>query len=83
MEKLIEPLGNPKRGNALIETVLTLAREGFQLLNTAKSLDIHISTLRYRVERIESMLNISLDNPDDKFKLQVAAQMYVLAAEDK
>lgn len=83
IEQLIEPLGNPKRGNALIETVLTLAREGFQLLNTAKALDIHISTLRYRVERIESMLNISLDNPDDKFKLQVAAQMYVLAAEDK
>lgn len=83
MEKLIEPLGNPKRGNALIETVLTLAREGFQLLNTAKALEIHISTLRYRVERIESMLDISLDNPEDKFKLQVAAQMYVLAAEDK
>lgn len=83
MEKLIEPLGNPKRGNALIDTVLTLAREGFQLLNTAKALDIHISTLRYRVERIESMLNISLDNPDDKFKLQVAAQMYVLATDDK
>ncbi|WEL57564.1 PucR family transcriptional regulator ligand-binding domain-containing protein [Pseudomonas kermanshahensis] len=83
MEKLIAPLGNPKRGNALIETVLTLAREGFQLLNTAKALEIHISTLRYRVERIESMLNISLDNPDDKFKLQVAAQMYVLAADEK
>nr|WP_244216105.1 helix-turn-helix domain-containing protein [Pseudomonas reidholzensis] len=83
MEKLIEPLGNPKRGNALIDTVLTLAREGFQLLNTAKALEIHISTLRYRVERIESMLGISLDNPDDKFKLQVAAQMYVLAADDK
>jgi len=83
MQKLIEPLGNPKRGNALIDTVLTLAREGFQLLNTAKALDIHISTLRYRVERIESMLGISLDNPDDKFKLQVAAQMYVLAADDK
>ncbi|MFF7108869.1 PucR family transcriptional regulator ligand-binding domain-containing protein [Pseudomonas sichuanensis] len=83
IDKLIAPLGNPKRGNALIETVLILAREGFQLLNTAKALDIHISTLRYRVERIESMLNISLDSPEDKFKLQVAAQMYVLAAEDR
>ena len=83
IEKLIEPLGNPKRGNALIDTVLTLAKEGFQLINTAKVLDIHISTLRYRVERIESILNISLDNPDHKFKLQVAAQMYALAGDDK
>lgn len=83
VEKLIEPLGNPKRGNALIETALTLAREGFQLLNTSKALNIHISTLRYRVERIESMLSISLDSPDDKFKLQVAAQMYLLAADEK
>nr|WP_237723103.1 helix-turn-helix domain-containing protein [Pseudomonas putida] len=45
-------------------------------------MDIHISTLRYRVERIESLLGISLDNPEDRFKLQVAAQMHRLVSEE-
>ncbi|MFG0359775.1 PucR family transcriptional regulator [Pseudomonas sp. zbq_11] len=82
LERLIVPLEHPKRGNSLTETALCLAREGFQLLNTAKALDIHISTLRYRVERIESLLGISLDNPEDRFKLQVAAQMHRLVSEE-
>lgn len=83
LERMIEPLGNPKRGNSLIDTALSLAREGFQLLNTAKALDIHISTLRYRVERIESILHISLDNPHERFKLQVAAQLYCLLNDEQ
>lgn len=83
LAQMIEPLENPKRGNSLIDTALALSREGFQLLNTAKDLDIHISTLRYRVERIESILHISLDNPQDRFKLQVAAQMYRLLDEER
>ncbi|MCU1735110.1 MULTISPECIES: PucR family transcriptional regulator [unclassified Pseudomonas] len=82
LERMIVPLEHPKRGNSLTDTALCLAREGFQLLNTAKALDIHISTLRYRVERIESLLGISLDNPEDRFKLQVAAQMHRLVSEE-
>jgi purine catabolism regulator len=81
LERLIAPLENPKRGNSLVDTALCLASEGFQLLNTAKALDIHISTLRYRVSRMETILGISLENPDDRFRLQVAAQMYRLIHE--
>ena len=83
LERLIAPLENPKRGNSLIETAMCLAAEGFQLLNTAKALDIHISTLRYRVARMEEILGISFENPDDRFKLQVATQMYRFLSEDQ
>ncbi|MNG93933.1 carbohydrate diacid transcriptional activator CdaR [compost metagenome] len=80
--RMIDPLEHPKRGNSLTDTaLLCLARERFQLLNTARALDIHISTLRYRVERIESILGISMDNPEDRFCLQVAAQMHRLVTE--
>ncbi|MBB4864912.1 purine catabolism regulator [Pseudomonas nitritireducens] len=82
LERLIAPLENPRRGNSLVDTVLCLASEGFQLLNTARALDIHISTLRYRVSRMETILGISLENPDDRFRLQVAAQMYRLIHEN-
>ncbi len=81
LKKLIDPLKNPRRGNSLVDTVLCLANEGFQLLNTSRALNIHISTLRYRIERIEKLLKISLDNPDDRFRLQVAAQMHSLVSE--
>ncbi|WP_336331491.1 PucR family transcriptional regulator [Pseudomonas putida] len=81
LERMIGPLEHPKRGNSLTDTALSLAREGFQLLNTARALDIHISTLRYRVERIESILGISMGNPEDRFRLQVAAQLHRLVTE--
>lgn len=83
LERLILPLENPRRGNSLVDTALCLAAEGFQLLNTARALDIHISTLRYRVSRMEEILGISFENPDDRFKLQVAAQMYRLISEER
>lgn len=82
LERLIYPLANPKRGNSFIETVTTLSNEGFQLLNTAKTLDIHISTLRYRITRIEAILGISFEKPEDRFQIQVAAEMYKLLSED-
>ncbi|MCG2574782.1 PucR family transcriptional regulator ligand-binding domain-containing protein [Acinetobacter sp. ME22] len=67
----IEPLQQAK-SEMLLETLEILAEEGFHLANTSRRLGIHISTLRYRIERIESILNISLDNQSIKFELQVA-----------
>jgi len=78
IERLIGPLSEKRRGESLLETVCTLADEGFQLANTAKALGIHISTLRYRVERIESILKLSLEDPKMRFQLQVAVALYRL-----
>lgn len=44
-----------------------LSSEGVQLANTAKVLDVHISTLRYRLARIEKLLEISFENPELRF----------------
>lgn len=78
IERLIGPLVETRRGEALLETLGTLADEGFQLANTAKTLGVHISTLRYRVERIESTLKLSLEDPKVRFQLQVAVTLYRL-----
>ncbi|WP_420536938.1 helix-turn-helix domain-containing protein, partial [Leclercia adecarboxylata] len=37
---------------------------------------------RYRVARIESILGVSLEKPEDRFQIQVAAEMYKLISED-
>lgn len=78
VERLIGPLSEKRRGESLLETLCTLADEGFQLANTAKALGVHISTLRYRVERIESILKLSLEDPKMRFQLQVAVALYRL-----
>jgi len=51
IERVIMPLTTKRRGQSMLETLNTLTNEGFQLSNTAKTLGIHISTLRCRAHR--------------------------------
>jgi sugar diacid utilization regulator len=39
---------------------------------TAKALDIHINTLYQRLKRIETLMNIHLENPEEMLKIQLA-----------
>ncbi|KAF1051543.1 MAG: Purine catabolism regulatory protein [Stenotrophomonas maltophilia] len=78
LEQLIGPLAEHKRGESLLETLCALSREGYQLANSARALNIHISTLRYRIERIEALLGVSLEAPATRFQLQVATELYRL-----
>jgi purine catabolism regulator len=81
IDRLIGPLTEKRRGESMLETLHALTEEGFQLASTARALGIHISTLRYRLERIESILNVSLEDPKVRFQLQVAIALYQLREE--
>ena len=48
IERMVKPLTETRRGDSLLETLGSLADEGFQMANTSKALSIHISTHRYR-----------------------------------
>jgi purine catabolism regulator len=78
IERLVTPLVSRPRGESLLETLCALADEGFQLVNAARSLGIHISTMRYRLERIEQFLNVTLEDPKVRFQVQVAMALYRL-----
>lgn len=78
LDRLVLPLVEKRRGESLLDTLGTLADEGFQLANTAKTLGIHISTLRYRVEQIERVLGVLLEDPRTRFQLQFAIALYRL-----
>lgn len=69
-------LSGNRRAELSIETLLLLAEEGFQLVSTARKLDIHISTLRYRVQRLQEVLDLSIEDAETRFRLQVAARLY-------
>jgi purine catabolism regulator len=74
VEKRLKPLRDEKSG-ALLDTLEALCDEGFQLAGASRKLGIHISTLRYRLERIETLLDVTLEDQEKRFELQVAIAM--------
>jgi purine catabolism regulator len=78
IERLVTPLVTRPRSEAFLETLCVLADEGFQLVNAARSLSIHISTMRYRLQRIEEILGVTLEDPKVRFQVQVAMALYRL-----
>ena len=78
LSRLLGRLEEGKRGQHLLETALALAGEGFHLQRSAERLGVHISTLRYRVERLAEQTGLDLESVDGRFQLQVAARLYLM-----
>jgi PucR family transcriptional regulator, purine catabolism regulatory protein len=39
---------------------------------------VHISTLRYRMERLAEVSRLNLESAEGKFRLQVGARLYLM-----
>ena len=72
---LFEPLAAHKNGAKLRDAMLRYADEGFAFRATAKALGIHPNTLRYRLERAAVVTGMTWDEPDARFRLQLAARL--------
>jgi len=75
IEDLFGALQSRKGGEAMKAVLLTYARTGFNFRQTAQQLGIHPNTLRYRLNRAMEVLTIRLDDPDVRFRLQLAARI--------
>lgn len=53
----------------LYETLMIYLTSNMNIAHTAEKLYIHRSTLLYRLERINTLINVDLKNPDSRFKL--------------
>ena len=62
---------NRQTGN-LLDTLKTYLENESELRATASSLHIHYNTLRYRLERIEQLLQINLNDPGTRQALRLA-----------
>lgn len=78
VERYLLPLSESPSGEGLVSTLRSLYRNCFHLNNTASELAIHISTLRYRLHRIETLLHIDLKNSSDRFSVQLALEASAL-----
>jgi hypothetical protein len=66
----------------LANQVCALSEEGFQPVQTARRFDIHISTLRYRLDKIQELLACSLDDAEARFQLQAAVRWHRLVEDE-
>lgn len=68
-KKLLDPiLTEPE----LVETLENYLEYGENLKLTAENLFIHINTLKYRIQRINKLLNCNLKDPNVRFRLRIA-----------
>lgn len=59
----------------LVETLRCVLDTGGVMTEAAKQLFIHISTLKYRVNRIEELLGVELRDPQTAFNLHLACKI--------
>ena len=62
----------------LEETLTSYLRSGGRPTACAAALDIHVSTLLYRMKRIEKLLMVDLRDPDSRFTLELALSLRAL-----
>ena len=77
IQRLFGALEADRRGQALIDTAIALTDEGFNLQRAADRLDVHISTLRYRLGRLSELTKLDLDCVEGRFRLQFGVRLYL------
>ena len=76
----LSPILKYDRGHhtRLEETLTSYLRSGGRPTACAAALDIHVSTLLYRMKRIEKLLMVDLRDPDTRFTLELALSLRAL-----
>lgn len=64
-----------KENEDLLETLKAFIDNRFDISKTSRVLFIHRNTVKYRISKCEEILNLSLQNPDDVFSIQLALQI--------
>ncbi|ULT58014.1 helix-turn-helix domain-containing protein [Neobacillus drentensis] len=67
-----------KKNADLLLTLFYYSQNEFNLHKTARGMTISISGMRYRLQKIEDLLNIDLSNSNDRFEIQLALQILLL-----
>jgi PucR C-terminal helix-turn-helix domain len=70
----LAPLGEltPRARARMEETLLAYVREQGNAAATARALDVHPQTARYRLARLRALLGDELDDPDARFEIELA-----------
>ena len=61
-------------GTPYLQTLSRFLDHGCRLQPCADALDLHVTTLRYRLLRLKDLFGVQLDTPEQRFALQLALQ---------
>ena len=81
LARLFDGVEADRKAQQLLDTAAALDAEGFHLQRAAARLQVHISTLRYRMVRLSELTGLDLETPEGRFRLQVGMRLY-RAADD-
>ncbi|MBX5437253.1 MAG: XylR N-terminal domain-containing protein [Alicyclobacillaceae bacterium] len=65
-------------GGELTQTVYAFLLHECNLQRTARALNISLSGLKYRLQRVRDIGGIDLDNPEERFQLQLALRVLLV-----
>lgn len=68
----------PASRRRLLETLLALLRNQGRIAETARALHVHPQTVRYRLSRLRELLGDAIDDPDERFELELALRAEAL-----
>ncbi|TAK54551.1 MAG: hypothetical protein EPO25_06755 [Gammaproteobacteria bacterium] len=73
-EQLLGPLASydASHGTAFTESLDVFCKMNGNLQGTAREMYIHSSSLRYRLQRIQDICKVNLNDPEDRFRIQLA-----------
>ena len=72
-----------KREMDLIDTFIAYDNQNGNVSQAARVLNMHRQSLLYRLRKIESLTNLSLDNPDDVFLLNISIKVWLTGMLDQ
>ncbi|MGM0603360.1 MAG: PucR family transcriptional regulator [Bacillota bacterium] len=67
-----------KNNTELVNTLEALSRNDWNMKEAAEEIYIHYNTMKYRVKRIEEIMDIDLQDPDEKFNLTFSLKLFNL-----
>ena len=76
-------LRESRGGEELIHTLLCVEECGGDLRQAAKSLSLHYNTLRYRLRRIQEILDLSPHDGERRFNLSLALRLHRVLSKNR
>lgn len=82
LKQVVEPIEIYDRENStdLLNTVRVFVDTGRKFQATARLLNIHLSTLRYRITRLHEIFGVDLDDADVAFNFSLALRIKAMTA---
>ncbi|MBN9141068.1 MAG: helix-turn-helix domain-containing protein [Micrococcales bacterium] len=81
LDDLLAPLDalGPEKSDIAVRTLAAYLGHRNSLVRAAAELNLHPNAVNYRVRRLETSLGLDLEDPDERFAVELACRMRLLA----